>query len=312
MSITGFNYSAFYKYLDTESQANVLYVNKLYNKSFSLGLLSELGIKPIEGFSPYKQIMGIFRLHCDYFCRKLPEKMKDINCRTLIEAKKLVDSRLSGIEISLDSPAILASISQVFLKTVPESVSIKELAKVIEQDLCTLEVAERIDSSNQFSSKYRAAIVSEISKNIQFEFYKYIAAALIDKYSETLILELIHRNPRGFIPSLLDTALAKRYREPFILSLLHMMPYNAQPYHVQTAMQNKYSESLVLTLLEKCSGELYEYHIQTAMQSRYSESLILTLLEKYSGELYEYNIQTARQLRYSDKTISALRARVNL
>ena len=98
MNINSTFFNAVYNYLDHDSKINLLFVNKESNQIRSLLLLSNLGIKPIENYPPYLQVMGLFRLHCEHFRRKFTIETP---CKTLFEAKKIVDSKLSEEEPQL-------------------------------------------------------------------------------------------------------------------------------------------------------------------------------------------------------------------
>lgn len=86
----------FFDYLDENSRLECITLNKKIHNFIYSEVLSDLKIIPKENSTLNSNLMGYYKIRCDYFRNKLPKDTfvfeKD---STIIEVKKIIDNRLS-------------------------------------------------------------------------------------------------------------------------------------------------------------------------------------------------------------------------
>lgn len=305
-----------YDYYDPVAKFNVLCLNKASNRNYSLHLLFQYGIKPIENYPPFLQIMALFRQYCVNFYR---EYSISTNCKTLFEAKAIVDKTLSQkapehlTKLTELDPAMIIAITRLYSSNFGNTPNplhepcIRDLAEMIHKKTCALKEIERI-TPRMSLQVLRQAIFTELEKSIPGNFSG-SRPFQNHLFSEGAILAWLNRHPRTLTPNDITDALKQRYSAHLISEILSHCLEELTSYHIYCAYNYDVPENLMFAMLKKCKNLKYG-NILDALNKQYSEKLFLFMLSKFTGKFCPSAIEKATRNRYSEKCLAIMRSRL--
>ncbi|MBA3238674.1 MAG: hypothetical protein H0T62_10065 [Parachlamydiaceae bacterium] len=328
----------FFTYLNEKTRLQCGTLDKKIHDFIFSSQLHVLKILPSGDVASHVQVMNYCKLHCDYFCKKLPITFSNFkNFNSIIEAKSLIDERLMKPYDPSDLMYLrIPLLKETFGRLLQQIDPVKNpsLAKGIRPLLdinfnpnplsdINKEIHFLLRAGARSISHHPDVLGSIIKQNwctletvqllldFQFEITMgtVISAGKSQQFESILptLLKLV-KTDRNSLSQLCMETLPKYkclIEESFATKV-----YAVSSKDLLSILMNNYSERFMTKMVEKCKEELKRKHVELALQNNYSKDLIFKILDNCSEDLGECQIRLAIEQPYSYELIMQLMPKV--